>query len=419
MHQQEQLQEEKDSHNEISWPSSGTDQQQPMFGCMARNGDHTAIQQTKHQHYVQQQIQELESFRKHHQQPLHYPQPRADVISQVPTSSHDHICSHLYHNGYLQGLYADLVVRIQQQGPPGFKLLVDGLIFNLHRIIAIRSPVLATLLHEQEMSGEYQPMASVILNTEDPCITPQGVGIAFGHLYSSNGHALLSPKHGSKPDPDRSILLRAVFASAYLLGLSDLIAMTSDYIKDDISSSSVLGYCQFVSQPNSARYGPAITLLRESIFTFLCKGLIGEISERVGLIWQKKDSEGYKTLVQLFAELPFEWLKRTVESKSFEVASELERFAFAKEIIQLRARSRSPSTPSLIMAGDENVLLSFGGSKISGSGVTIVRKALRHSFSQSLGHIHLTTSETNGAGANGFNHTQQLQPERRVWKASH
>ncbi|KAJ1337032.1 hypothetical protein BSLG_006792 [Batrachochytrium salamandrivorans] len=194
--------------------------------------------------------------------------------------------------------------------------------------------------------------------------------------------------------------------------------MASDYIRDDISSSSVLGYCHFVSQQNSARYGAAVVPLRENVFAFLCRGLTAEISDKLGLIWPKKDGEGYQMLVSLFSELPFEWLKRTVESKSFEVASELERFAFAKEIIQLRARSRSPSTPSLIMAGDENVVLSFGGGKTGGSGVTIVRKAPRMSSTSFHGQASLPTSDSGVVSTNGFSHSQQSQPERRIWKAS-
>ena len=53
------------------------------------------------------------------------------------------------------------------------------------------------------------------------------------------------------------------------------------------------------------------------------------------------------------------------------------RFAFAKEIIQVRARSKSCGNPSFMTAGEENVLLSFGGNKNGGSGVTIVRKAIK------------------------------------------
>ncbi|KAH9265256.1 hypothetical protein BASA84_001752 [Batrachochytrium salamandrivorans] len=374
MHQQEPTQglaqDSQDSHAEVSWTSNGVDhhhhhhQQQQAVAFMFQNGDHPQHQLQTDDMTIpaKQQQLEFETRRKHvqhhhqhqHQQQLH--PSRLPMHHQMSGTSHDHICSHLYHNGYLQGLYADLVVRIQQQGAPGFKISVDGLLFNLHRIIAIRSPVLATLLHEQELSGEYPSMASITLATDDQTSLR---------------------RHGGKTETDRSSLLRAVFASAHLLNLPDLMAMASDYIRDDISSSSVLGYCHFVSQQNSARYGAAVVPLRENVFAFLCRGLTAEISDKLGLIWPKKDGEGYQMLVSLFSELPFEWLKRTVESKSFEVASELERFAFAKEIIQLRARSRSPSTPSLIMAGDENVVLSFGGGKTGGSGVTIVRKAPR------------------------------------------
>jgi predicted metalloprotease with PDZ domain len=63
-------------------------------------------------------------------------------------NTHDVICSHLYQNGYLKGLYADLIVRMQFQGKS--KSSIDGIMFKLHRIIAIRSPFLQKLLSDQE-----------------------------------------------------------------------------------------------------------------------------------------------------------------------------------------------------------------------------------------------------------------------------
>jgi predicted metalloprotease with PDZ domain len=70
-------------------------------------------------------------------------------------NSHDGICSHLYQNGYLKGLYADLIVRMQfqNQTKQAQQSSIDGIMFKLHRIIAVRSPLLQKLLADQD-TGE-------------------------------------------------------------------------------------------------------------------------------------------------------------------------------------------------------------------------------------------------------------------------
>ena len=82
-------------------------------------------------------------------------------------------------------------------------------------------------------------------------------------------------------------------------------------------------------------------------------------------VW-RKDEEQYNTLVSLFAELPFEWLKKIIESQSFEVPSDMERwmndlssrFALAKQIIALRTEKKNLEKSR--DKSEENVLLAFG-----------------------------------------------------------
>ncbi|KAI9101797.1 hypothetical protein DFS34DRAFT_611576 [Phlyctochytrium arcticum] len=341
-------------------------------------------------------------------------------------SYHDVICSHLYHNGYLQGLYADLIVRLQTLHPNGVSngSPLDAILFKLHRIIAIRSPYLASLLREDmEINGEYQPVVSLTIPAHDPNLTPEGLSIAFGHLYASYPHSLLSPTDG--PSAQRSALLRSVLCAANLLQLGDLATLAGDQIKGDINRESVLDYCQFVSQADfGASYGSLSQEIRSAVLIYLTKGVVGDVADHLGPIWGNREGEAYRELVKTFAELPFEWLKKVVESKSFEVPGDMERFSFAKEIIALRQRNKN-LTSSLI-AGEENVLLAFGSKDCSG--VTLVRKAIRHhnqhhhhhqpqSPSQSQQSGSSTTSTTSGglprmgSGYGG--------PERRLWKAGH
>ncbi len=61
-------------------------------------------------------------------------------------SNHDIICSHLYHTCFSQGLYADLVLRVNRPQ-------AESSVFKLHRILVMRSPYIAAILKDLELSG--------------------------------------------------------------------------------------------------------------------------------------------------------------------------------------------------------------------------------------------------------------------------
>ncbi|KAJ3099589.1 hypothetical protein HDU97_002937 [Phlyctochytrium planicorne] len=377
-------------------------------------------------------------------------------VQQQPTSPHqqlaphDLLASHLYHIGFAQGTYSDLHLRIQvvqNQQPNGVLghygnsanlQVLDGATFKLHKIIAIRSPMLASLLQDAEMRGEnYGNPTELILAIADPNLTGEGLGIAFGHLYASYSHNILSGGHTGNL-AQRALLLRGVLAAANLLHLGDLANLATDLIRNDISRATVIDYCLFVSQPEFS-YGSWSAEVRDAVFAYLSRGIVRELAER-GPIWGNKESEQYKELVGAFSELPFEWLKRVIESKdSFEVPSDMERFGFAKDVIALRAKNKGAG--SNLLAGEENVLLAFGTNKPGQSGVTIVRKAPKNSHHQ----LQSPTSNSQSPPAlyhpsNGGGKQQSQQPnqqqgqgdmgmginvrmngfgqERRVWKAS-
>lgn len=79
-----------------------------------------------------------------------------------------------------------------------------GILFKLHRIIAIRSPYLAALIQDVEQSSNeyvyaivhltlkrYQSSITISIHSKDPYLTPRGLGVAFGHLYASYSAMLL------------------------------------------------------------------------------------------------------------------------------------------------------------------------------------------------------------------------------------
>ena len=311
----------------------------------------------------------------------------------------------------------------------------------------------------------------VILPVSDPNLTPEGLSIAFGHLYANYSHAILSSLVSSEEPSacrSRSSILRSVLLAASLLQIRDLVSLSSDLIKKDMSSMSISEYCRFVSQPAvlpaslgdedatnaTASLNGCMNDIRDAVYSFLCRGIVQDLVQKSAspISWGSKESEGYSSLVSAFSELPFEWMKRVIESKDdFEVPSDMARcvsflflsnsliphfrFSFAKDVVALRAK-RKHQLPSLILAGEENVLLAFGGGKSGGGGVTIVRKAPKkeppqqplqrgsyhHNFAPDVGHSYSFNGSQAHQGQTDLLGLGQGLPfvsgsERKIWKA--
>jgi len=244
--------------------------------------------------------------------------------SPAPASYHDEICGHSY-SLFQTGKYSDctLIVNTPTQSLP----------FHLHKLI------LSRVIHIDDNNSE------IILSTPNSNITRAGLSIALGHLYSSHSISILS---------HNKALLGETLAAATLLQLPDLQEIAVNLIAGDISRRTLLDHIG-----NSSQH-PAVDA---AIFGFLTR-CVGE-----GSGWPSKDSVEYAELVGFFAQLPFEWLKRVVESKEFAVPSEIERYHFAKQVVGTRSKTTKAST----QPREENVLLAFGSNK-SNTGVTIVRK---------------------------------------------
>ncbi|KAJ3138199.1 hypothetical protein HK100_012880 [Physocladia obscura] len=391
----------------------------------------------------------------------------------VLASGHDMLAGHLYHVGFVGGHHSDMILRVQLNGsaatanttsahatnpntagavtggegsvPPSAAAAAvdvsvpvsvsaaDGApsaapattagaapptppveaVFKLHKLLAVRSPVLAAMLHDAELRNAASssegfvssPILEISLVAADPSITHEGLSIALGSLYADYSRAILAANH---LDPR---LLKSVLSAAIFLLLPDLAATAADLIKRDISRASLKEYCAFVSNSQQQQHhhhlsdssptssiansaspvgsgapsGSPLTTswileIRDAIFVFLCKGLAREISEKTltPQIWGNKSGDAYRDLVAAFSELPFEWLKKVIESTAFDVPNDMERFSFAKEVVARRARKhRESSGKDGLVAGEENVLMSFGSGRPGASGVTIVRKAVK------------------------------------------
>ena len=224
-------------------------------------------------------------------------------MTQIEAPTHnDIICSSLYSNGYVKGLYSDCLLRIVSSLPS-----IDGIVFKIHKLLAIKSPLLANYLNESDSS-------SIILNCNNPHLTPEGLWIAIGHLYASYSSSILKSSLSGSSPTQRAILLKSVLASATLLRLADLVHLCSGLIQRDICLENFSEYVDL------AATDATLIELNNYLFEFLTNGIFQELSNP----WQKGSSE-YDQLVDIFAKVPFELLKKVIESKELKVSSDMER----------------------------------------------------------------------------------------------
>ncbi|KAK9680072.1 hypothetical protein K7432_016055 [Basidiobolus ranarum] len=147
--------------------------------------------------------------------------------------------------------------------------------------------------------------------------------------------------------------------------MEDLCTIATDIIKNNISQETILPYTQFVDQTNKVRYGTYSADIQESCFDYLT----GTLPKQTAA-FTSGDSENYLVLIGIYVELPFDWLKRAVESQDLHIPSDMDRYNFAKEVVSRREKKRAAGKKR--MDGEESVVLAFGA-KASGR-VTLVRK---------------------------------------------
>ncbi|KAJ3380751.1 hypothetical protein HDU92_005784 [Lobulomyces angularis] len=369
--------------------------------------------QTDQDHQIYHQLNPQQKFNQQQTQNMNGPSNaihNSNLFSnpQHVSNNQEQICQHLYSNVYVHGLYSDMFVKFQPipSNLPNQPLqLKDFCGFKLHKILALRSPVFAQLLQDYQQDGS---CPEFVIPTSDPNLTPEGLNLVIGHLYSNLSQNILLNPPQQYSQSQWSNLLRSVLGASSLLSLFDLGNLAKDLIKQDFKKETLANYCKFFTHPIfEINYSLYAKELKEEFFIYLAKGLVREVVELHGQqVWLNRQGEAYRTLVNLFVELPFEWMKKVIESKEFETSSEMERYHFANEVIQ--SRSRQQLTPQ----SEEAVLMAFG----SKNGITIVRKASKKNISVTNGGA----TEYNGTinnNVNGVNrNTVGSVGERKVWK---
>ncbi|KAJ7470609.1 hypothetical protein FB451DRAFT_345039 [Mycena latifolia] len=287
------------------------------------------------------------------------------------------IVDHLYHAGFQTGNYADTVLvspthREYRRRFTGTALVQHvhqshGVTYRLHAIILSRSPFLAHLMSTSPQ-GNGQRIIYVHLE-RDPEVTQEGFAIALGYLYSSASLGLIHEKN-----------CRAVLASAHLLGgMDELCTYAYDACRRSISVDTIGEWLQFVatvpspsdgtSTPDLTQtsiFGPYGPRLRDDVLNFLIVTLPQSLDIQPDSSSSKSGVNGRDILLQILSRVPFDIFKTAVESPTFEIGSDQNRFKFAKDAIELRKRGIS-------RGAEETVVLSNFG-----SAVYITRKMRKH-----------------------------------------
>ncbi|KAH8829661.1 hypothetical protein DL96DRAFT_1792618 [Flagelloscypha sp. PMI_526] len=274
-------------------------------------------------------------------------------IQLPPLQPHDdELISHIFLQGWQSGHYSDIGLHVHQT------------LYRLHSIVLSRSPLFAHLMHVTPYPTNGQPR-TLYLNLEaEPDVTPE---VTLGYLYSSRSI------HGVHPQNARGVLA----AACLLGGLDDLCQYAYDLCRTTIGASNIDEWLDFLertpaptetSAPHNV-FGPYAEKLREDVFECLVCKLPATLKVTHGRV----DPEGRKELLKIFSRVPFELFKSVVESSSFQIGTDQQRFKFAKEAIEARRSG-------IAKGAEENVVLAFGGGVASGGAVHITRKVRKRAL---------------------------------------
>ncbi|EAU88230.2 hypothetical protein CC1G_03902 [Coprinopsis cinerea okayama7 len=196
--------------------------------------------------------------------------------------------------------------------------------------------------------------------------------------------SIMNPRSLKRPENARAVLA----AGCLLGGMDDLCQYAYEVCRRSLSVETVGAWLQFLDTsppstdgtmtpvtpeapaPPTTVFGHYAQRLRDDVFHFL----VVTLPEVLEVRQPQPDASGRTgrdVLLQVYAQVPFEMFKSAVESPTFNIGPDQDRFAFAKAAIELRKRGIARGT-------EEAVVLAFGAnSSTGGSAVHITRKTRR------------------------------------------
>ncbi|KAF8942250.1 hypothetical protein BGZ47_006670 [Haplosporangium gracile] len=274
------------------------------------------------------------------------------ILSSSMLKNLTNISQHLALHGLVHGAGSDI------------SLLAFGKTYRLHRLVLLQAT-----FFENMLQGPWQEnnKDTVDMTFDDPNITQEGFDIAIGRLYgiwaveredegvAESGEyeldigaeqvdeqidkiATHSPSHGGLVVPP-SILspqnVLSVLAVAAYLGIESLCEQCADFAIRTLRTDHLLSYIEFSHQSD---YYPWSDKIIEACHSYLCRNGFADPK---------------MVCLQVFEQLPLDWLIKIVGSDAFWVPSEWERYEFCRQIVH-RRRAISSIVRSLPSDGNSS-----------------------------------------------------------------
>ncbi|KAI8341413.1 hypothetical protein BC941DRAFT_449835 [Chlamydoabsidia padenii] len=244
-------------------------------------------------------------------------------------------CNYFYQVGFQQGNFSDITVSI-----PSLKK-----IFSLHSLVLSRSPYLYQRLVNLP---KYEP--SVIELDYGPA-TIESFHLIFSHLYRPLSRQELAYLANEKPQ----IYLELIGVADYLelVALKDMLLHV--ILSQGFNESLAMRWIQLLQPFSSTK--PWVKQLDERLLDYLIRDLPTildvfptSVKSNGGIMIGKHRVEGYMAsksfprrgmtdLVEFYSTLPLVYLKRCLEHPDLPVQDSIQRYQFAKQVLQQRRNS--------------------------------------------------------------------------------
>ncbi|KAJ3096025.1 hypothetical protein HK100_005661 [Physocladia obscura] len=222
-----------------------------------------------------------------------------DTVSFSTTTTADRmtvVSAGLHQHGFIEGLFSDITVNIL------------GKAYNLHRLALINNRYFSAKMRTDFSDNANTSTGKLELSIDitDPNISHDALKVVFARIY------------GYFEDRVTTENLKSLLATAYYFHDTDLCVMCADFIKTiKYTPQNALDYITYSS---TFDYGQTSLLLLRHVLIYLCR-----------------DGASDQALLDYtFPALNFSWFARIVQSDTFVVPSEYNRFQLIASVLQKR-----------------------------------------------------------------------------------
>ncbi|KAJ3074913.1 hypothetical protein HDU98_009882 [Podochytrium sp. JEL0797] len=215
------------------------------------------------------------------------------VFSSVTSADRmRNVCQGLYQNGFVNSLYSDIVVQFLGES------------YNLHRLALINNKYFNARMHETEGSTLVNGKLRLSIYSDDPNMNHAAFQVLLARIY------------GFFDDRVTTENFKSLLATGFFFQDSDMCDMCADFIQ--VIEFTPTNALELITYGSTFKYGETSTLLLRHALIYLCRdGAVDrELAEHT------------------FPQLDFKWLARIVQSDTFFVPNEFNRFEFIAFVLQ-------------------------------------------------------------------------------------